>query len=405
MLTRDKRCVRLLMVLLTVLLCQNASAVTVIFEAEDANNDENPGTFYNVIPGYSGTGYMLLDGAFGTGLDFTVNVRDAGDYPLTLRYHSPFGDKIQEIWVNDIKVDQHNFTQTTTWSDYVYGDVSLNAGDNIIRIQINWSWVYHDYIAVDGFPSTATDPIPELHATVSTDLTQLCWTNPDPGAGDTITCDVYFGTTEPNNLLPGYGLTQIAAGTSETCVDIPSALESFNTYYWVVDCWDSEGGSPVLLPGYFWDFNTNNTVPDPNAGPDQYVGFGNAGDPNSANTTLDATTSRDDGLPSGTLNYIWEQVSGPAGVIVNPYDTAVTTVNLSGLGTYEFRVTVDDTDLSATDTVLVNVYESTCEALKAQPGGIELDPGDVTEDCFVGIEDAIAFAWHWLECNSLAPCN
>ena len=113
MLTSDRRFVRLFAVLLMILLCQNASAVTVIFEAEDANNDENAGTFYNVIAGYSGTGYMLLDGAFGAGLDFTVNVRDASDYPLTLRYHSPFGDKIQEIWVNDVKVDQHNFTQTT----------------------------------------------------------------------------------------------------------------------------------------------------------------------------------------------------------------------------------------------------------------------------------------------------
>ncbi len=416
MLTRNIRYVHFLVLILMVSLCQICPAVTVKFEAEDSVITGIQ-EFGDTIAGYSGTGYINLTGAGGTGLNFTVNARDAGNYPLTLRYHQPWGaSKTQEIWVNNVMVDSHGFTLTSTWTDYVFGNVSLNAGDNLIQILIDWSWVAHDYITLDGFPDTATDPVPPSPSTVSTDLTQLCWTNPDPNnMGHTITSDVYWseGNNDVNTVNFRYHIDQatgkvtaIATGTSNTCVTIPSTpLEPFTTYYWVVDSWYSESGSPVLLPGYVWEFNTNNTVPDPNAGLDQYIWLGNDGDPNSATATLDASQTTDDGLPSGTLNYIWQQVSGAAGVIVNPYDTVSTSINLSAAGTYKFRLTVDDTVLEAEDTVVVTVYASSCEAAKADPGFVGLDAGDITEDCYVGFEDILALTWYWLECNSLAPCN
>lgn len=409
MLTRNIRYVCFFMALLTVLLCQICPAVAVKFEAEDAYNAGDVHAFGTSIAGYSGTGHMMMLGTGSDGLDFTVNARDAGDYLLTLRYHDPWGDKQTEIWVNGDHIGTPAVPGgTATWTDLVYGNISLDAGDNIVRIENGWTYIYFDYILLDGFPDTATDPIPGNHDTVSTDLTQICWTNPDPGAGDTIKSDVYFGTTEPNDLFPNYGITKIATQTEDTCVDIPAGsipLDTFETYYWVVDSWDSNGGNPVKTEGYYWDFNTNNTAPTADAGPDQYVGFDNDGDPNSATATLDASLTTDDGLPSATLNYLWEQVSGPAGVIVNPYDTVTTDVNLSAVGTYEFRLTADDTDLSSTDTVLINVYESRCEALKAQPGGLTLDLGDLSQDCYVNLDDILIMStWYWLECNA-ADCD
>jgi len=404
MLTRNIRYACLFMVLLTVLLCQICPAVAVKFEAEDAYNAGDVHSFSTTIAGYSGTGHMLMLGSGADGLDFTVNARDAGNYALTIRYHDPWGDKITEVWVNGVLDGSPDvYGGTSTWTDLVYGDISLLAGDNIVRLENGWTYIYFDYISIAGFPNTATDPDPENHETVNPSLTQLCWINPAPDPGP-VTSDVYFGTTEPNDLLPNYGLAKIATGTSAICVDIPVAstpLDTMTTYYWVVDSWDSA----VLTEGYYWDFNTNNTAPDPNAGPDQYVGFDNDGDPNSATVTL-ASTSTDDGLPSATLNYLWEQVSGPAGVIISPYNTQTTDVNLSAVGTYEFRLTVDDTDLSATDTVLINVYESRCEALQERPGEFTLDPGDISQDCYVSGEDIWVMLWYWLDCNAAdANCD
>jgi Carbohydrate binding module (family 35)/K319L-like, PKD domain len=408
MLTRNIRYMCLFMVLLTVSLCQICPAVAVKFEAEDAYNAGDVHEFDTDVAGYSGTGHMLMLGTSTDGLDFSVFAKNEGDYPLTIRYHDPFGDKITEIWVNSTLIGEVSFTgYTATWTDKVYvDDIHLEEGDNIVRLENGWTYIYFDYISIGGFPNTATDPDPEDHETVSTSLTQLCWINPDPGAGDSITSDVYFGTTEPNELLPNYGLTKIETGISATCADIPAGslpLDGFTTYYWVVNSWDS-GGDPAFTEGYFWDFNTNNATPVADAGPDLYVGFDNDGDPNSATATLDASLSTDDGLPSATLNYLWEQVSGPAGVIIYPYDTETTDVNLSAVGTYEFRLTLDDTDLDDTDTVLINVYESRCEALQEDPEGVTLKLGDISEDCYVGEEDIWVMLWYWLDCNA-ADCD
>ena len=136
MLTGNIRYLFLLAALLTASLCQTAPALLVIFEAEDAVSD-GP-TFTTSVPDYSGTGSMLFNATGGTGLDFSIFTRDAGQYLLTIRYHSPWGDKINEIWVNGEQIALPNFLQTTSWQDWTFGNISLNEGDNIVRIQHNW---------------------------------------------------------------------------------------------------------------------------------------------------------------------------------------------------------------------------------------------------------------------------
>ena len=404
MLTRNMKCLLLLVALAIVLLSQTSSAITMIYEAEDAARD---GDVYFGTD--SGIEYVLFKST-AANIEFTVNVRDAGNYPLTIRYKSPFGEppneKREKIFINgeEIYPSIIIFPYVTTWDDYVYGNIPLNSGDNIIRLERSWGYVYYDYIALDGFPVTATNPNPEVHETVTVNLPQLSWTNPAPlFEGDTITSDVYLGLQEPNSLLPNYGLTQITAGTANEYVDVPYELEPFTTYYWVVDCWDpNTGGNPALMRGYSWDFDTNNSAPEADAGQDQHVGLGNDGDPQTATVILDGTGTTDDGLPSNTINYLWQQLAGPAGVVIYPYDTPSTTVTLSVTGIYEFSLTADDTLLDSTDTVIINVYESECEVYISQDGTLDL--GDITEDCIVDIEDLVALVRHWLECNSAGPC-
>lgn len=112
-------------------------------------------------------------------------------------------------------------------------------------LEITYTPVTHAYL-----------PNPEDGATVPLDtVTKLSWNNPDPNnPGDTITSDVYFGTTVPDPNTAGYGLALIADDVTATEVNIPSGmlpLSASTTYHWVVDCTDPNTG---LLPGEFWSF-------------------------------------------------------------------------------------------------------------------------------------------------------
>lgn len=112
--------------------------------------------------------------------------------------------------------------------------------------------------------TTAYLPVPADEAMVPAYWTELSWRNPEPNNPEqSITCDVYLGTTEPNAILENYGLEKIYEGISTTSVTIPYALAAPNTYHWVVDCHDPNTG---LLPGQFWSFLVS-SAPEIQTGP------------------------------------------------------------------------------------------------------------------------------------------
>jgi hypothetical protein len=146
----------------------------------------------------------------------------------------------------------------------------------------------------------ASNPTPPVGVKVlTTEYPTLSWTNPEPNmAGGVITCDVYFGASEPNLLLPNYGLSLLASGISETSVAMPT-LETYKTYYWMVDTYDASR-DPEFVRGKVWNFNTNNSAPVVNAGPDQYVWVTKT----VIDTTSDADTSLRDANPDGANTYM-----------------------------------------------------------------------------------------------------
>jgi PKD domain len=105
---------------------------------------------------------------------------------------------------------------------------------------------------------------------------------------------------------------------------------------------------------------TTNKAPVVNAGIDQTVTF-------PAAATL-AATATDDGLPNGVLSYLWTVVNGN-GVTLSSPTASSTQATFSAAGTYTFRVTVSDGQLSSSDDVIVNVQSAPALTLLVSKSG------------------------------------
>lgn len=153
------------------------------FEAEAAASD-GP-VISTQYSGYSGTGSRLFNSDGGTGITFTVNTSRADSYPLTIRYLLPdsWGTKTNDIIVNGVLIYSPVFATTnSTWTDYEFGNINLNAGANTIRIQHNWGWFYVDYIEL-VLPSVNPCPTGDFDLDCDVDVDDLLimaagWLNP-----------------------------------------------------------------------------------------------------------------------------------------------------------------------------------------------------------------------------------
>ncbi|MFA5292183.1 MAG: LamG-like jellyroll fold domain-containing protein [Phycisphaerae bacterium] len=203
-----------------------------------------------------------------------------------------------------------------------------------------------------GLAYAAEDPSPANNSTVDpTVSTTLSWTRPAPRqTGDTILCDVWFGA---DGNMPGTNTKILDKQDADSVV--VGALDGNKNYYWKVDCYDPDGSGPeIKTEGYTWTFNTQNAPPTVDAGLKQAVWLSSG----TATAAMDVTVT-DDGLPSppASLTYEWTVVSGPATPAFSPSNTVENPdVIFNTAGDYVLRLTVDDSDKDANDTVLVKVY-------------------------------------------------
>lgn len=94
-------------------------------------------------------------------------------------------------------------------------------------------------------PYVPSNPFPDDGATnVPVNIT-LCWEGGDPDPGDSVTYDVYFGTTIPP--------PQRTSNQTYTFYKPPYNLTLFMTYYWRIVAWDSQG---LSTSGPCWTFTT-----------------------------------------------------------------------------------------------------------------------------------------------------
>lgn len=350
-------------------------------------------------------------------------VPEQGIYALT--WNNAPGNLISDLGLLDpaktTLIDTLRFTDGQAGQGFEIDvlDILLADTDGIVQFVLHnapnlLNFATHDhpdpakrpYLTLAFPPEGADFPIPEDGAEVETALAQLAWTNPEPNTpGQPIYCDVYLGT-EPNRPA----MDRVPVGPDISAVAINTAnfpnfgvLLNRVTYYWVVDCYDTDKG---LIEGEFWSFYTNNNeAPLVDAGDDSVVWLTMGPEPGQITMTLSGVIS-DDGRPE-PYTVQWTQVDNgaPAVDIVNA-DQEVATVTLTERGVYVFMLTADDGDKQTSDTVEIIVGDTPCDASHLSTAD-PYHPADVNQDRLVDLADfVLLFADEWLTCtDELTYCG
>jgi len=93
-------------------------------------------------------------------------------------------------------------------------------------------------------PYQPSHPVPDNGQTNVSITTDIWWAGGDPDIGDTVTYDVYFGTTPTP--------AKLSSNQSATTYDL-TPLTNETTYYWRIVSWDNHNAS---TPGPLWSFST-----------------------------------------------------------------------------------------------------------------------------------------------------
>lgn len=145
-------------------LSSNVFAATTRYEAESAKINGGAKITPANSDAVSGKSFVGDNNLVGTdSVVFTVNVADAGDYTLTMAYGTTNTDAALTIYVNDADgVDLLVTPVTEKWLwegttvNKLTQKVTLNAGDNEIKIGPKTGSVNLDYIEVVSAATTTT---------------------------------------------------------------------------------------------------------------------------------------------------------------------------------------------------------------------------------------------------------
>jgi len=110
----------------------------VVIEEEQLGFCSVDGVIETTNGGFSGTGYANTDNLAGAGIEWAVQIGEAGSYTLQFAYANATGDRTADILVNDaVVVSAQPFPSTAEWTSWstVATDVTLVAGQNRIALQ------------------------------------------------------------------------------------------------------------------------------------------------------------------------------------------------------------------------------------------------------------------------------
>jgi VCBS repeat-containing protein len=176
-------------------------------------------------------------------------------------------------------------------------------------------------------PYTPTNPSPNNYATNIPITTALSWTGGDPDQGDTVTYDIYFGTTSPPQ--------KIYSNHSQTTYSLSTL--SYNTqYYWKLVAWDNHGAS---TESPLWRFTTEQepqaelTVTDIRGGLRVHVDIQNTGDASSMSTSWNISID-------GLLLRRGKETTGTLPNLLPGEETTINSKILFGFGPIDITVTI-----------------------------------------------------------------
>jgi chitodextrinase len=120
------------------------------------------------------------------------------------------------------------FVNITDGNSYITKSYSFTTGNELLN--------YPPYIPDSPSPFDGADDI-GINSYIS-------WTGGDPNPGDTVTYDVYFGTSSSPSIV----VTNQSTNSYN-----PGILDYDNTYYWKIAAWDDDNTSSTSM---VWSFTT-----------------------------------------------------------------------------------------------------------------------------------------------------
>ncbi|CAN2047262.1 outer membrane protein assembly factor BamB [Candidatus Magnetomoraceae bacterium gMMP-13] len=257
--------------------------------------------------------------------DFTVKIEDSASEPNSLssvyqlrvactNYYDISGS-VSELENISVILQGNASASTTTDSSGNYKFENLPNGNYTVSASKTGYWIepdFHDvtinYLDVNNVdftgiqnqsPATPSNPQPASGTTSAPLNVDLSWTCEDPDGQNTLTYDIYFGSS--------LELSQVSAeysGNTYSVADLTSNI----VYYWKIVAKDSQG---VETEGPIWTFTTLNRKPYEPSNPVPEDG--------NNNVALDAILSWEGGDPDTTDT-----------VVYNVYFSAYTETNRSG---------------------------------------------------------------------------
>jgi hypothetical protein len=253
-----------------------------------------------------------------------------------------------------------------------------------------------EYLIDDAWFSTdplirgATNPVPPDGGSITPLIEELSWTNPEAASpAEPIKCDVWFsydfpeyGSHEGDPNFTSYAtkIVDYQSGDTASLTLIPTPLVENMIYYWRVDCYDPnliDNPDDYFMQGQVWTFNTFNQPPEVEAGRKQKAWLTEA----TVSVQLDATAT-DDGMPldPGAITLQWTLEDGPDTPTFTPGDNVEDPlVTFDTTGRYILKLTADDDELTAYDTVIIDIYPADYTGLVAH-WQLDEDTGSIAYD-------------------------
>ena len=197
-------------------------------------------------------------------------------------------------------------------------------------------------------PNETSSPTPSNRSTGVSRTTDLGWTGGDPD-GDTVTYDVYFGTSSSPS--------KVGSGNQSAVTYDPGTLSYSTVYYWKIVTWDNQSAK---TEGPVWHFTTvaestggGGSIPPSNNAPTADANGPYTGYVDQA-VTFNGTGSSDPDT-GDTLTYTWDFGDSTTGTGATPAHT----YNSTGL--YNVTLTVSDGTTTDSDTTTANISELPAE--------------------------------------------